>query len=121
MGDEEGFGVMDISPVEERVFAALADPTRRQLLTTLAESSPKTATQLALEFPKITRQGIMKHLDLLVEAKLVQKRPKGREKRYSLTPEPLQNVTAWIDDLGAKWDERLNRLKALVESEEGLG
>lgn len=104
---------------QDRLFAALADSTRRQLLTTLAESSPRTATQLAQVFP-ITRQGILKHLDVLAEAGLVQVRPKGREKRYSLRPEPLHNVSDWIVALGAKWDERLMRLKELVESDEEL-
>lgn len=101
---------------DERVFSALADPTRRQLLTTLAESSPKTATQLAREFP-ITRQGIIKHLNLLAQAGLVQAQPIGREKRYSFTPEPLHSVSAWIEAIGAKWDERLQRLKDLIEDD----
>ena len=101
----------------ERVFSALADTTRRRLLLTLAESSPKTATQLAHEFP-ITRQGIMKHLNLLAEAGLVQAQPRGREKRYSFTPEPLHSVSEWIEAIGAKWDERLQRLKDLVENDE---
>jgi len=101
---------------QDRVFSALADPTRRRLLITLAESSPKTATQLAHDFP-ISRQGILKHLDLLAEAGLVQSYQQGREKRYSLAPEPLNDVSAWIDALSARWDERLLRLKAFVESE----
>jgi len=101
---------------DERVFSALADPTRRQLLITLAESNPKTATQLALEFP-ITRQGIVKHRNLLAEAGLVQVQPKGREKRYSFTPEPLHSMSEWIEAIGAKWDERLQRLKELVEDD----
>jgi DNA-binding transcriptional ArsR family regulator len=103
--------------VEDRVFAALADTTRRRLLVTLAENSPRTATQLAKEFP-ITRQGIVKHLDLLAQAGLVQARHQGRETRYSLSPEPLHSATAWIDALGAKWDERLQRLKAFIENNE---
>ena len=100
----------------ERVFSALADTNRRRLLANLAESSPKTATQLAQEFP-ITRQGIMKHLNLLVKAGLVQTQAQGREKRYSFTPEPLQGVSDWIEAIEAKWDARLQRLKVLVEEE----
>lgn len=102
---------------EEQVFAALGDPTRRRLLITLAEASPQTATQLAQEFG-ITRQGIAKHLDLLAEAGLVEAESVGREKRYQLTPEPLHDVTDWIEAIGAKWEERLLRLKALVENDE---
>jgi DNA-binding transcriptional ArsR family regulator len=108
-----------MSKNEERVFVALADTTRRQLLATLADSSPKTATQLAHDFP-ITRQGIVKHLDLLAAAGLVTARPKGREKRYSFAPEPLDSVSAWIETIGAKWDARLQRRKDLVESDEDL-
>jgi len=103
--------------LEEAVFAALADPNRRKLLATLAEKSPRTATQLKEEF-KITRQGIMKHLDLLAQAGLVQSQTQGREKRYWFTPEPLDNVSAWIQAIGAKWEERLYRLKDLVENAE---
>jgi predicted transcriptional regulator len=100
--------------IEDRVFTALADATRRRLLTQLAQSSPKTATQLAREFP-ITRQGIMKHLDLLAHAGLVQVQTKGREKRYVFNPESLQAASAWIETIDKQWDERLQRLKNLVE------
>lgn len=102
---------------EARVFAALADSTRRELLGSLARSSPQTPTQLAREFP-ITRQGITKHLDLLAEAGLVRAQAQGREKRYSFTPEPLGSVSAWIDAIGAQWETRLARLKDFVESED---
>ncbi len=102
---------------DERVFAALADTTRRQLLLALAESSPKTAIQLAQEFP-ISRQGISKHLNLLAEAGLVLVRPVGREKRYFFRPEPLHAVSAWFEGLGARWEARLRRLKRRVEDGE---
>jgi DNA-binding transcriptional ArsR family regulator len=96
------------------VFAALADPTRRSLLLNLAEQSPKTATQLAEEYP-ITRQGIVKHLRILNDAGLVIVRQEGREKQYALTPEPLSELERFVQELTAKWDARLLRLKALVE------
>jgi DNA-binding transcriptional ArsR family regulator len=99
------------------VFAALADPTRRDLLVKLAENSPKTATQLAQEYP-ITRQGILKHLNILEDAGLVAVYQHGREKRYTLTPEPLNDVDEWIKTISAKWDERLLRLKRYLENED---
>lgn len=99
------------------VFAALADPTRRSLLVNLAENSPRTATQLAEDYP-ITRQGILKHLRILEEAGLVAVAQQGREKRYTLTPEPLTDLDQWIKDLSAKWDERLLRLKHFLEKEQ---
>jgi DNA-binding transcriptional ArsR family regulator len=99
---------------QQPIFAALADPMRRSLLVNLAEYSPKTATQLAREYP-ITRQGILKHLMVLEAAGLVAVHQEGREKRYTLTPEPLDELEQWLNDIGAKWDERLLRLKTWLE------
>jgi DNA-binding transcriptional ArsR family regulator len=99
------------------IFAALADPVRRSLLVKLAENSPRTATQLAEEYP-ITRQGILKHLTILEKAGLVSVRQMGREKRYTLRPEPLGDVDRWIREVSARWDERLLRLKAMIENED---
>jgi DNA-binding transcriptional ArsR family regulator len=99
------------------VFAALADPTRRSLLVNLAEHSPKTASQLAEEYP-ITRQGILKHLHILQDAGLVAVHQKGREKRYSFQPEPLDELEQWLQQVSTIWDQRLNRLKNLLESEQ---
>ncbi len=102
---------------QQLIFAALADPMRRSLLANLAQHSPKTATQLALEFP-ITRQGILKHLTVLAAAGLVAVHQEGREKRYTLTPEPISELEQWINDISAKWDERLLRLKTWLEQEQ---
>jgi DNA-binding transcriptional ArsR family regulator len=102
---------------EQSLFAALADPIRRGLLVNLADHSPKTATQLAEDYP-ITRQGVLKHLTILESAGLVAVHQFGREKRYTLTPEPLEELDQWIANLGAKWDKRLLRLKTLLEQEQ---
>ena len=102
---------------EQSLFVALADPMRRSLLVNLAEHSPRTATQLAQDYP-ITRQGILKHLTILEDAGLVAVYQAGREKRYTLTPEPLEELEQWIEDIGAKWDERLLRLKTWLEDEQ---
>ena len=104
---------------QQSLFTALADPMRRDLLTNMAEHSPKTATQLAEEYP-VTRQGILKHLTVLEHAGLVAIHQVGREKRYSLTPEPLKELEQWIEDIGAKWDQRLFRLKTWLESEQAV-
>lgn len=100
------------------VFTALADPMRRKLLLNLAEHSPKTATQLADEYRTMTRQGILKHLNILEEAGLVAAYRKGREKRYTFAPEPLNELDEWIKALNATWDARLLRLKTFLESED---
>lgn len=101
------------------VFDALADPVRRSLLETLATDSPKTATQLATAYP-ISRQAILKHLNILEDAALVTVHQHGREKRYVLTPAPLAELHSWLDMLGQRWDERLLRLKTLLEEGNAL-
>jgi DNA-binding transcriptional ArsR family regulator len=102
------------SEQQQPLFAALADPFRRSLLANLAENSPRTATQLAQEYP-ISRQGIHKHLVVLEDAGLVAVNQVGREKRYALTPEPLGELEQWVKEIGVKWDERLLRLKKMLE------
>jgi DNA-binding transcriptional ArsR family regulator len=101
---------------QQPLFAALADPVRRSLLVKLAENSPKTATQLSQDY-SITRQGIHKHLTVLEDAGLVAVHQVGKEKRYTLTLEPLSEVERWIEKLSARWDERLLRLKRMLEEE----
>ena len=91
------------------MFAALADPTRRQVVRTLSERPDLTASSLAGELP-MTRQAVTKHLAALDRAGLVQGRREGREMRYSLTPAPLTEAMRWMDDVGAKWDARLAKL-----------
>ncbi|HET8841507.1 MAG TPA: helix-turn-helix domain-containing protein [Ktedonobacteraceae bacterium] len=102
--------------IEDQVFTALADANRRQLLSRLAQGSPKTATELAREFP-ISRQGIMKHLERLSSAGLVQVQTSGREKLYVFEPHSLHAVSTWIEMIEKYWDQRLQCLKDLVEDD----
>ena len=97
------------------VFEALADPTRRALMQTLSESGPATLAELSARLP-MTRQAVTKHLATLREAGLVTPRGDVRGRRYQLTPAPLADAVGWMMDVGAGWDERLARLKSLVES-----
>jgi ArsR family transcriptional regulator, cadmium/lead-responsive transcriptional repressor len=91
------------------VFAALADPTRREVIRSLAEQPGLTASLLADELP-VTRQAVAKHLGALSGARLVEARREGRETRYTLTPAPLAGAMRWMSDVGGEWDERLERL-----------
>jgi DNA-binding transcriptional ArsR family regulator len=100
----------------DAVFAALADPTRRRMIETLATSGTATATGLAAELP-ITRQAVAKHLTALKRARLVRAARSGRETRYSFDAQPLAGVSDWVDAVGAEWDARLARLKRSLEAE----
>jgi len=108
--------VVDEAPAA--VFAALADPTRRRVLRLLAERGPTSATVLGHELP-ITRQAIVKHLTVLNRAGLVTGQRTGQEVRYVLVPESLGEVSGWIAEIGARWDERLARLRQVVLEPDG--
>jgi len=95
------------------VFVALADPTRRAVVQSLATQPTVTASALATQLP-ITRQAVTKHLATLAQAGLVEGRREGRETRYRLTPEPLDDAVRWMAEVGAAWDERLGRLALLL-------
>ena len=95
------------------VFVALADPTRRAVVRSLAERPTVTASALATELP-MSRQAVSKHLAALASAGLVSGRREGRETRYRLTPAPLDDAVRWMADVGAAWDDRLARLREHV-------
>ncbi len=99
--------------MNDAVFVALADPTRRRLLERLA-TRPTSATGLAVRFP-LTRQAVVKHLGALVEARMVSKERHGREVRYRLESAPLGEASAWLTTLAARWEQRLLQLKRYVE------
>ncbi|MEA2442824.1 MAG: hypothetical protein QOJ12_116 [Thermoleophilales bacterium] len=112
---------MDLSGVAARedevgaVFAALADPTRRRLVQSLAGGTTVTASALARELP-MTRQAVAKHLAALGQAGLVACERRGREAHYRLTPEPLTEAADWMVAVGAQWDDRLAALRTHLAS-----
>ena len=94
---------------DDRVFRALADPTRRHLLDQLFERDGRTLTELESEL-EMTRFGVMKHLRVLEGAGLVVSRRSGREKLHFLNPVPVRLIhDRWID----KYTER--RISALAD------
>ena len=94
------------------VFGALAEPTRRQLLASIAEH-PATATELASQLP-ISRQAVAKHLNSLSEAGLLERERSGRDIRYRLSPAPLTEAMSWMAQVGGQWDDRLSRLSGTL-------
>lgn len=101
----------DIEAVAEQVFVALADPTRRSILTALATDGPATVTDLAARLP-ITRQAIAKHLVLLTDAGLVTPEPGERRRvRYRLRTASVQIAQQFLAALAHDWDDRLDTLR----------
>jgi DNA-binding transcriptional ArsR family regulator len=100
---------------DDALWAAVADPTRRRVLDTLLEHGEATTTALAKELP-VTRQAVAKHLAVLDRVGLVAGRRRGREVRYAVRPERLDDAAAAMAHVAAQWDRRLARIKALAES-----
>ena len=93
----------------DAVFAALADPTRRDVVRALGKA-PTSASELAARMP-VSRQAIAKHLSSLAAAGLVDSARDGRQVRYRLTPGAFGDAVAWMTDVGAAWDVRLAALR----------
>lgn len=96
------------------VLVALADQTRRELLDVLVDEGTASATVLAARMP-VSRQAVLKHLNVLTEAGLVTSGRVGREVRYRVRPGTLETSARWLADLAATWDRRLAMLKRIAE------
>ncbi len=101
----------------DEVFRALADPTRRSLLDELFELDGQTLGQLEQRLP-MTRFGVMKHLKVLEEARLVTTKRRGREKLHFLNPVPIRLVhDRWVSKYAEPWVATLSGLKQRIEEE----
>lgn len=98
----------------ESVFTAVADPTRRVLLDRLRCGGPQSITALATGLP-MTRQAVTKHLDALVDSRLVDSYRAGRSRLHRLNAAPLKELEAWLQPYADFWDERLERLARHLE------
>lgn len=100
---------------DDALWAAVADPTRRRVLDALLEHGEATSTTLAEGLP-VTRQAVAKHLVVLDRVGLVAGRRRGREVRYAVLPERLDEAAGAMSRVAAQWDRRLARIKQIAES-----
>ncbi len=98
------------------IFQAIADPTRRKILRMLADKE-LPVTVISNHFP-MSRTAVSKHLRILSESKLVSLEKVGREKRYKLQPEALLELKQWLSFYEQFWDNKITKLKHLVEEDE---
>jgi len=96
----------------DSVFGALADPTRRSIVERLAHR-PLTIGEIASEFP-ISQPAISKHVRVLEEAGLLQRTIEGRVHYCTISPQAMQEVSAWIDRQRRYWNGSLDRLERLL-------
>jgi DNA-binding transcriptional ArsR family regulator len=97
----------------DRTFSALSDPTRRGILERLA-SGPATVSELAHPYD-ISLPGLMKHVRILEQARLVVTEKQGRTRRCRLGPEPLDDAARWVETYRAQWQGRLDRLGTYLD------
>jgi len=99
----------------DHVWKALSDPTRREILDLLRDG-PRQTTEIVERFPNLSRFGVMKHLDVLREANLVNTRSEGRRRINSLNVAPIRQITErWISKYEAYWTNTLLRVKDTAE------
>jgi len=103
--------------VLDRVFSALADPTRRALVARLEQKESVTVSELARPFP-VSLPAIMKHLDVLWDAGLITRNKSGRTVSCQLTAATMKSAMDWLHRYERFWSEGLNRLDALLKEDE---
>jgi DNA-binding transcriptional ArsR family regulator len=99
----------------DRTFAALADPTRRRILTHLA-GGDKCVTDLAKPYA-MSLPAVSKHLRVLENAGLLRRRRYGRVHKMQLDAEPLQQAAQWVEEYRKFWEGSLDRLAAYLEGD----
>ncbi|WBQ03215.1 ArsR/SmtB family transcription factor [Kribbella sp. CA-293567] len=101
--------------VDDDLWSAVGDPTRRRMLDLLLADGVGTATSLSEQLP-VTRQAIAKHLGVLDRVGLVRGTPAGRERRFQVDEAQLARAVAQLAAVGAEWDARMRRIKRIAEA-----
>ncbi|MET7966402.1 metalloregulator ArsR/SmtB family transcription factor [Micromonospora sp. NPDC005305] len=104
-----------LEQVDDELWSAIGDPTRRRMLDLLLVEGDGTATTLSQQMP-VTRQAVAKHLGVLDRVGLVRGTPAGREKRYRVNDAQLARAVAQLSSVGSAWDARLRRIKRIAET-----
>jgi DNA-binding transcriptional ArsR family regulator len=101
--------------IDDDLWSAVGEPTRRRMLDQLLVDGDGTATSLSDHLP-VTRQAVAKHLEVLERAGLVHATTAGRERRYRVDDAQLSRAVAQLATVGATWDARLRRIKEIAEA-----
>lgn len=101
--------------VDDVLWSAIGDPTRRRMLDLMLSDGTSTATSLSDRLP-VTRQAVAKHLVVLDRAGLVHAAAAGREKQFRVDQAQLAAAVAQLNQVGASWDARLQRIKRIAEA-----
>jgi len=97
------------------VFQAIADPTRRAILSLIALQA-MTPTALAERFDS-SRQAVSKHIKILTECQLIKQEQSGREIYYSFNSKKLKEVDKWLQPFREKWEDRFSQLDTVLKNQ----
>jgi DNA-binding transcriptional ArsR family regulator len=100
--------------IVDAVLQALADPTRRAIVSRLAGGGEARVTDVAAPFA-ISLNSVSKHIRMLERAGLVSRRVEGREHFLSLTPEPMTPAVRWMEEQAALWRWRMGELEKVLD------
>ncbi len=101
--------------IDDELWSAIGDPTRRRMLDLLLADGGGTATSLSDQLP-VTRQAVAKHLAVLDRVGLVHATSSGRERRYTVDESQLARAVAQLASVSDTWDGRLQRIKRIAET-----
>lgn len=105
---------MTATVVDDDLWAAVGDPTRRRVLDLLLAGGPGTATSISAQLP-VTRQAVAKHLAVLDRVGLVHGTAAGRERRFAVDDVRLARAAGQLAAVGSEWDGRLQRIARIAE------
>jgi DNA-binding transcriptional ArsR family regulator len=98
------------------MYTAIAEPTRRNILELLAENGQLPASAIYDYFP-VSAPAISQHLKVLRDTNLVTMEKRAQQRIYTINPEPMMQMGDWLEKLARHWEEKYNRLDALLEQE----
>ena len=98
------------------MYAAIAEPTRRNILEILAQNGQLSSTDISDRFP-ISAPAISQHLKVLRDTNLVTMEKHAQQRIYKVNPEPMLEMSGWLEKLTKHWEEKYNRLDALLKEE----
>lgn len=101
--------------IDEKLWSAIGEPTRRHIVDLLLSNGSGTATSLSTGLP-VSRQAVAKHLTVLAQAGLVRSMISGREKAYVVDAAQMDRVVAQLTSVSRAWDRRLHRIKQVAEA-----
>ena len=106
----------DNRAARQRLFYALAEPTRRDIIELLASNGQLSATDISNNFA-VSAPAISQHLEVLREANFVRVEKRAQQRIYRINPEAMSEIEGWVQEMTRQWNARFNVLDKILEAE----